>query len=289
MSELKVLIKPMLDKSSTKRMQSQLGKTTAKAPTARASGGGGSTAGGLLAGGGIGKALAGMAASLALVAAGVGVLVLGIGMVLKRLAQSSPMLAGVLNMFKVAIDMFLLPIGNMVARWLVPLAKSAIRFAQGFNKVFGERGFWGAMTWALKTVLSAYLTWSMTSLKNNLKTILETVPKIYNFLKTLPDKLVKAIKEGLNVASGAVDNASSSIQDAVGWKSLGLYPFAKGGVVTEPTPALVGEAGPEAIIPLDKMQSGITIQFNGNVYGMNDFERQVQTIVNRYGNRRNYA
>jgi hypothetical protein len=31
-----------------------------------------------------------------------------------------------------------------------------------------------------------------------------------------------------------------------------LTPFAKGGIVTGPTPALVGEAGPEAIIPLDR-------------------------------------
>jgi hypothetical protein len=31
-----------------------------------------------------------------------------------------------------------------------------------------------------------------------------------------------------------------------------LTPFAKGGIVTGPTPALVGEAGPEAIIPLSK-------------------------------------
>lgn len=36
---------------------------------------------------------------------------------------------------------------------------------------------------------------------------------------------------------------------------LGLTPFASGGIVTGPTPALVGEAGPEAIIPLDKLGS----------------------------------
>ena len=36
---------------------------------------------------------------------------------------------------------------------------------------------------------------------------------------------------------------------------LGLVPFASGGIVTGPTPALVGEAGPEAIIPLDRLKS----------------------------------
>jgi len=33
----------------------------------------------------------------------------------------------------------------------------------------------------------------------------------------------------------------------------GLTPFATGGIVTGPTPALIGEAGPEAVIPLNKM------------------------------------
>ena len=41
---------------------------------------------------------------------------------------------------------------------------------------------------------------------------------------------------------------------------------ATGGVVTSPTFALIGEAGPEAVIPLDKMGSmggGVTINVNG--------------------------
>ncbi|MPN38853.1 hypothetical protein SDC9_186378 [bioreactor metagenome] len=29
-----------------------------------------------------------------------------------------------------------------------------------------------------------------------------------------------------------------------------LFPFASGGIVTGPTPALIGEAGPEAVVPL---------------------------------------
>ncbi len=38
--------------------------------------------------------------------------------------------------------------------------------------------------------------------------------------------------------------------------ALGLRPFATGGIVTGPTPALIGEAGPEAVIPLNRL-SGI--------------------------------
>ena len=40
-------------------------------------------------------------------------------------------------------------------------------------------------------------------------------------------------------------------------KMLPPLPFAEGGIVTKPTRALVGEAGPEAIIPLSKFSSGV--------------------------------
>jgi hypothetical protein len=56
-----------------------------------------------------------------------------------------------------------------------------------------------------------------------------------------------------------------------GFKSnteIGLTPMANGGIVTGPTPALVGEAGPEAIIPLSKLgDSGIggTINYNPTI------------------------
>lgn len=48
-------------------------------------------------------------------------------------------------------------------------------------------------------------------------------------------------------------------------------PFAKGGIVNKPTQALVGEAGSEAVIPLDKFYSKLdelinTVKQGGNVY-----------------------
>jgi hypothetical protein len=47
-----------------------------------------------------------------------------------------------------------------------------------------------------------------------------------------------------------------------------LFPFANGGIVNKPTLGLVGEAGPEAIIPLRDMKniSGINITLQGDFY-----------------------
>ena len=43
-----------------------------------------------------------------------------------------------------------------------------------------------------------------------------------------------------------------------------LTPLAQGGIITSPTAALIGEAGPEAVIPLSKMgaMGGNTITIN---------------------------
>ena len=55
--------------------------------------------------------------------------------------------------------------------------------------------------------------------------------------------------------------------------------FAKGGIVRSPTRALIGEAGPEAVIPLDKLggMGGVTV----NVYGFVGSEDQLGRAINR--------
>lgn len=60
-----------------------------------------------------------------------------------------------------------------------------------------------------------------------------------------------------------VSNLAGAVGGIVG-KIPGL---AEGGIVTGPTLAVVGEAGPEAVIPLDKMggMGGVTININANV------------------------
>ena len=61
-------------------------------------------------------------------------------------------------------------------------------------------------------------------------------------------------------------------------KSLlpGITPFANGGIVTSPTLGMVGEAGPEAVIPLSKMGgmgTTINIVVNGDVTGEDLIDR----------------
>jgi hypothetical protein len=62
-------------------------------------------------------------------------------------------------------------------------------------------------------------------------------------------------------------------------------PFATGGIVTGPTRALIGEAGPEAVIPLDRLQSGMTVNVTVNAgIGVNPAEvgNEIVDILQRY-------
>ena len=63
---------------------------------------------------------------------------------------------------------------------------------------------------------------------------------------------------------------------------LAAQGFAKGGIVTRPTLGLVGEAGPEAIIPLGRgggMGTTNNFHFHGAVYGVEDLKEAVVEAV----------
>ena len=58
--------------------------------------------------------------------------------------------------------------------------------------------------------------------------------------------------------------------------------MAKGGIVNRPTLAMLGEAGPEAVIPLGRGGgAGMTVNLiiNGDINGMDDFEQKVTSVI----------
>jgi hypothetical protein len=68
--------------------------------------------------------------------------------------------------------------------------------------------------------------------------------------------IFKAIMTALNASSGGGAGAVAAAAN------IGVVPFATGGIVTGPTMGLVGEAGPEAIIPLSKLTGMLTKTFS---------------------------
>lgn len=90
-------------------------------------------------------------------------------------------------------------------------------------------------------------------------------------------------KEGINILikyiNGFINAYNAAVSKVPGGKSMKINtftPLAEGGVVTKPTFALIGEAGPEAVIPLSKGKNsgmgGVTIVLSGNNFYGDDEE-----------------
>jgi uncharacterized membrane protein YjjP (DUF1212 family) len=65
---------------------------------------------------------------------------------------------------------------------------------------------------------------------------------------------------------------------------LGVPRMAEGGIVSSPTLALIGEAGPEAVVPLDRMQTGggITINVTGGLATSAEIGESVVNALRAY-------
>ena len=87
--------------------------------------------------------------------------------------------------------------------------------------------------------------------------------------------VAEKIAEGFTVVekiASPIEDLEKSISDLVSTIQRGgaaslLTPFASGGVVTGPTAALIGEAGPEVVMPLDRFESimGISEKQQGTI------------------------
>ena len=115
-----------------------------------------------------------------------------------------------------------------------------------------------------------------------------------NFGRDLVRKIIDGVK-------GAVGGLGSAILGAIpGAGAVGnilggvkkILPFAKGGIVTGPTLGLIGEAGPEAVIPLDRLDGltggGTTINISGALDPV-AVARQIREILDRDAQRQGIA
>ena len=128
---------------------------------------------------------------------------------------------------------------------------------------------------------------------NGMKDVVKTIANpIIGFINTI----IRAI----NSLFGAMRDISIGIPETkIGWGPAAITipgfqfaPFsglptipeiptlAAGGIVRSPTLAMIGERGPEAVVPLGRGGvGGITINILGPTYGFDDFERRVSEAI----------
>jgi hypothetical protein len=85
-----------------------------------------------------------------------------------------------------------------------------------------------------------------------------------------------AVETGIATGSQLLDYVKA-VNEAMGTRNAAV-PLADGGIVTQPTFALMGEAGAEAVIPLDKM-GGFGTTVNINVAGSVISEGELQSVI----------
>jgi uncharacterized membrane protein YjjP (DUF1212 family) len=104
--------------------------------------------------------------------------------------------------------------------------------------------------------------------------VINVIIKGYNALPLLPD--IGYINE---ISLGRLGDKASNPS-----RTMDIPRMAEGGIVSSPTLALIGEAGPEAVVPLDRMQSGggITINVTGGLATSAEIGESVVNALRAY-------
>ena len=132
------------------------------------------------------------------------------------------------------------------------------------------------------------------SVFNGLKDLAGSIfDKVGGAFKGVINAVISGLEGGLNFAIKGLNIILDGIDSAAGpWVNFGSIPevklprLAEGGITTGPTIAMIGEKGPEAVIPLDRLGSmgqGMNITVNVNGGDPNSVVRALQQYVRLNG------
>ena len=86
--------------------------------------------------------------------------------------------------------------------------------------------------------------------------------------------------------SGSIKHTSGGSNETKAGGGITIPKMAEGGIVTGPTLAMIGEAGPEAVIPLKGKNAGmganVTINISGGISSAADIGRSVVDALTQY-------
>ncbi len=189
------------------------------------------------------------------------------------------------------IAMALNPIGLMVLAFGAVATAAAIvyvkfeQFRPLLLGLFGPAGIGvGAVLYFKDTIIEAFNT-----IKNLGASIFNGIGTAF---KGVINAVVSGLEGGLNFAIKGLNAALDGIDKAAGpWVNFGSIPevnlprLAEGGITTGPTIAMIGEKGPEAIIPLDRLgnMGGNTINITVTSADPNEVVRALQAYNRNVG------
>jgi hypothetical protein len=184
-------------------------------------------------------------------------------------------LSGVLNVMK---GLFKVALGVITLNWQTAWEGLNLIAIGSFELItLGIRAFWDGVNalWKLGSDAVASGWGSM------MDGIASVAARVWEGIK-------QTFKDGINAiirfVNGFIETYNAALDKVPGGRNLKLptfTPLAEGGIVTRPTFALIGEAGPEAVVPLKKGGAagvGTTIILQGNSFYGNADESFAQQI-----------
>ena len=211
-----------------------------------------------------------------------------------------------------ALNIAMGPVGLIILGIVAAVAAAILIFKNWDKIVRVLKDTWDTVASAIKSVFNSKLGWLLPggALIKALFMIRDNWDTIWNGMLGVVRAIANPIIGIINSVIGAMNALFGALKQVqFGWeektkmgitvlpafqfapfKNLPTIPniptLAAGGIVTSPTPML-GEAGPEAVVPLGRggMGGGITINIMGPTYGMDDFEDKVAEAI-RDGARR---
>jgi len=173
-------------------------------------------------------------------------------------------------------------------------------FKKVWNTVWDKvKSVFSTVSGAIKTAFTTAFGWLMeggaldkalTFLRDNWDTIWNGMKEVVGFVVNPIVSFINAIIGGLNMLIRGLNKVKVEVPSWVpvfGGKGFQfnipeipkIPTLAEGGIVRSPTLAMIGERGPEAVIPLNGKQGGITINILGPTYGFDDFEEKVSEAI----------
>ena len=187
----------------------------------------------------------------------------------------------VTTVFTVITDVYKSKLG-----WILPggpLIKAILFLKDNWDTI------WNGVKTTFKTVTDALVS-TFRSVKG---TILGIWDGLVSGIKGAVNTIIGAINtfiRGINAIKIKVPGVDIPLVGRVGGFSVGMPQvpeiprLAEGGIVNRPTLAMLGEQGPEAVVPLGRGRGGgagmtVNLVINGDVNGMDDFEQKVTSII----------
>lgn len=141
----------------------------------------------------------------------------------------------------------------------------------------------GAVTVALvKGILWLVQHWDL--IVQKVAEVVGVFQALIDIYKQVADLAAKPINFVINAVGGG--SGSSIGKSMISSALRTITPFATGGIVTSPTLALIGEAGPEAVVPLSGSRGrglagvgGVVVNINGGVYLSEDVAADLGDMI----------